>query len=71
MAEVVQWQIAVAGEEGEVVLQQKVVEVGEEGQEVWEVVEGVVEEVVVVTEFDCLAGMHPGVCWGTFGQGRV
>lgn len=56
-------------EEGEVeaVLEKEAAEVGEEGQEEWGVV--VVEEVegVVATEFDCLKGIHPWVCWGTSG----
>lgn len=51
----------------EAVLEQEAAEVGEEEQVEWGVV--VVEEVegVVVTEFDCLEGTHPWVCWGTSG----
>lgn len=77
MPEVALWQMV--GEEGEVeeveavleqetVLEQEAAEVGEEEEEEeWGVV--VVEEVegVVVTEFDCLEGTHPWVCWGTSG----
>lgn len=67
MPEVVLRQTVVAGEEG-VVLAQEAAEVGEEGQEEWVVVVEAVVEVVVVTEFDCIEGIHPGVCWETSGQ---
>lgn len=57
--------------EGEVVLERKTAEVGEEEQEEWGVV--VVEEVegVVVTELDCQDGTHLWVCWETSGQEYV
>lgn len=52
--------------EVEAVQEQKSAEVEGEGQGEWGVVV-VEEEEVVVTEFECLEGTYPWVCWGTSG----